>query len=60
MLSDFDLAKQSTEPSGLPTMVHSERDGVSNQFYYYGCSIPGRRGVGEGLCEGQVLLRARE
>ncbi len=29
MLSDFDLAKQSNEPSGMPTMVHSEHNGVS-------------------------------
>ena len=30
MLSDFDLAKQSNEPSGMPTMVHSEHNGVSS------------------------------
>ena len=29
MLSDFDLAKQSNDPSGMPTMVHSEHNGVS-------------------------------
>jgi len=29
MLSDFDLAKQSNDPSGMPTMVHSEHTGVS-------------------------------
>ena len=28
MLSDFDLAKASNEPSGMPTMVHSEHTGV--------------------------------
>lgn len=28
MLSDFDLAKQSNEPAGLPGMVHSEQNGV--------------------------------
>ncbi|KAF8351291.1 AGC/RSK protein kinase [Amanita rubescens] len=28
MLSDFDLAKQSNDPSGLPVMVQSEQDGV--------------------------------
>ena len=28
MLSDFDLAKASNEPSGMPTMVHSEQTGV--------------------------------
>ncbi|KAF9484005.1 Pkinase-domain-containing protein [Pholiota conissans] len=28
MLSDFDLAKQSTDPSGMPTMVHSEHNGI--------------------------------
>ncbi|KDR83546.1 hypothetical protein GALMADRAFT_55812 [Galerina marginata CBS 339.88] len=28
MLSDFDLAKQSSEPSGMPTMVHSETNGI--------------------------------
>lgn len=34
MLSDFDLAKQSNDPSGLPVMVQSEEDGVSNQKGY--------------------------
>jgi hypothetical protein len=29
MLSDFDLAKQSNEPAGMPAMVHSETNGVS-------------------------------
>ena len=29
MLSDFDLAKQSNEPGGMPTMVQSEHNGVS-------------------------------
>lgn len=33
MLSDFDLAKQSSDPSGLPMMVHSEQNGVSSQGY---------------------------
>lgn len=33
MLSDFDLAKQSSDPSGLPMMVHSEQNGVSGQGY---------------------------
>ncbi|KAF9452051.1 Pkinase-domain-containing protein [Macrolepiota fuliginosa MF-IS2] len=28
MLSDFDLAKQSNEPAGLPGMVHSEHNGL--------------------------------
>lgn len=28
MLSDFDLAKQSGEPGGLPAMIHSEANGV--------------------------------
>ncbi|KJA30119.1 hypothetical protein HYPSUDRAFT_126531 [Hypholoma sublateritium FD-334 SS-4] len=28
MLSDFDLAKQSNEPSGMPTMVQSEHNGI--------------------------------
>ncbi|KAF8974404.1 kinase-like domain-containing protein [Flammula alnicola] len=28
MLSDFDLAKQSNDPNGMPTMVHSEHNGV--------------------------------
>uniref|UniRef100_A0A8H7Y1C6 non-specific serine/threonine protein kinase n=1 Tax=Psilocybe cubensis TaxID=181762 RepID=A0A8H7Y1C6_PSICU len=28
MLSDFDLAKQSTDPSNMPTMVHSETNGI--------------------------------
>ncbi|KAF8914096.1 kinase-like domain-containing protein [Gymnopilus junonius] len=28
MLSDFDLAKQSNAPHGMPTMVHSETNGV--------------------------------
>ncbi|XP_006460178.1 hypothetical protein AGABI2DRAFT_68563 [Agaricus bisporus var. bisporus H97] len=28
MLSDFDLAKQSNEPAGLPGMVHSEQNGL--------------------------------
>lgn len=28
MLSDFDLAKQSDEPGGLPAMIHSEANGV--------------------------------
>lgn len=28
MLSDFDLAKQSSDPSGMPTMVHSEHNGI--------------------------------
>lgn len=28
MLSDFDLAKQSNDPSGMPTMVHSEHNGI--------------------------------
>jgi protein-serine/threonine kinase len=31
MLSDFDLAKQSNDPSGMPTMVHSEHNGVSRR-----------------------------
>jgi hypothetical protein len=31
MLSDFDLAKQSSEPGCLPAMVHSESNGV-NEF----------------------------
>lgn len=30
MLSDFDLAKQSNEPGGMPTMVQSEHNGVSS------------------------------
>lgn len=30
MLSDFDLAKQSSEPGGMPTMVQSEHNGVSS------------------------------
>jgi len=34
MLSDFDLAKQSNDPSGLPVMVQSEQDGVSSQKGY--------------------------
>lgn len=29
MLSDFDLAKQSNDPNIMPTMVHSEHNGVS-------------------------------
>lgn len=29
MLSDFDLAKQSSEPGGMPGMIHSEQNGVS-------------------------------
>ncbi|KAL0581983.1 serine/threonine protein kinase, AGC [Marasmius crinis-equi] len=28
MLSDFDLAKQTTEPAGLPAISHSEQNGV--------------------------------
>ncbi len=28
MLSDFDLAKQSSEPGGLPAMIHQEENGV--------------------------------
>jgi protein-serine/threonine kinase len=32
MLSDFDLAKQSTEPGGLPVMVHSDANGVNKTF----------------------------
>ncbi|KXN86354.1 Serine/threonine-protein kinase nrc-2 [Leucoagaricus sp. SymC.cos] len=28
MLSDFDLAKQSNEPAGMPGMVHSEQNGL--------------------------------
>jgi protein-serine/threonine kinase len=28
MLSDFDLAKQSTEPGGLPVMIQSDMNGV--------------------------------
>ncbi|KAJ3566017.1 hypothetical protein NP233_g7273 [Leucocoprinus birnbaumii] len=28
MLSDFDLAKQSNEPAGLPGLVHSEQNGL--------------------------------
>lgn len=28
MLSDFDLAKQSSAPAALPSMVHSEQNGV--------------------------------
>ncbi|KAF9469058.1 kinase-like domain-containing protein [Collybia nuda] len=28
MLSDFDLAKQSSEPGGMPGMIHSEQNGV--------------------------------
>ncbi|KAF9057744.1 kinase-like domain-containing protein [Panaeolus papilionaceus] len=28
MLSDFDLAKQSNDPNGMPTMVHSEHNGI--------------------------------
>src|ERR1700722_8714047 len=28
MLSDFDLAKQSNKPAGMPAMVHSETNGV--------------------------------
>ena len=30
MLSDFDLAKQSNELGGMPTMVQSEHNGVSS------------------------------
>lgn len=30
MLSDFDLAKQSNEWGGMPTMVQSEHNGVSS------------------------------
>jgi protein-serine/threonine kinase len=29
MLSDFDLAKQSSEPAGMPMMIHSDENGVS-------------------------------
>jgi protein-serine/threonine kinase len=29
MLSDFDLAKQSNEPGGMPVMIQSETGGVS-------------------------------
>lgn len=39
MLSDFDLAKQSNDPSGMPTMVHSETNGVS-----YWVTFGGTRG----------------
>lgn len=28
MLSDFDLAKQSNEPGGMPVMIHSEQTGI--------------------------------
>lgn len=28
MLSDFDLAKQSSEPGGLPATIHQEENGV--------------------------------
>jgi len=28
MLSDFDLAKQSSEPAGMPVMIHSDENGV--------------------------------
>lgn len=28
MLSDFDLAKQSNEPGGMPLLIHSEHGGV--------------------------------
>ncbi|PSR73636.1 hypothetical protein PHLCEN_2v10555 [Hermanssonia centrifuga] len=28
MLSDFDLAKQSSEPGGLPAMIHQEENGI--------------------------------
>lgn len=28
MLSDFDLAKQSSEPAGMPVMIHSDQNGV--------------------------------
>lgn len=28
MLSDFDLAKQSNEPGGMPVMIHAEHTGV--------------------------------
>jgi len=33
MLSDFDLAKQSKEPAGLPGLVHSEQNGASGDDY---------------------------
>lgn len=29
MLSDFDLAKQSSERGGKPAMIHQEENGVS-------------------------------
>ena len=29
MLSDFDLAKASSEPGGMPVMIHSDHNGVS-------------------------------
>jgi protein-serine/threonine kinase len=28
MLSDFDLAKSSNDPAGMPAMVHSETNGI--------------------------------
>lgn len=32
MLSDFDLAKQSSEPAGMPVMIHSDQNGVSRDY----------------------------
>lgn len=39
MLSDFDLAKQSNDPHGMPTMVHSETNGVSSAGQISYCSL---------------------
>jgi protein-serine/threonine kinase len=36
MLSDFDLAKQSSAPAALPSMVHSEQNGVRVLRSFYG------------------------
>ena len=38
MLSDFDLAKQTNEPGGLPATVHQEENGVRS--FYLRCSVP--------------------
>ncbi|KAG5220882.1 Pkinase-domain-containing protein [Salix suchowensis] len=36
MLSDFDLAKQSNEPGGMPALIHSDANGVGMKYWLVG------------------------
>ncbi len=36
MLSDFDLAKQSNEPGGMPALIHSDANGVGMKYWPVG------------------------